>query len=389
MDTTQNKRDQFKSRGSAASIPDYFLQSASRRTLLKGGLGLSLGLLLVACGDDDEEPTAIPPTATEEPTEPPTEAPAATSATDEEPGFPVTVTHAMGETTIPAQPTRIVSINEGQALDALQSVGVKPVLYGQSGGYIDRRAAWLDPDFIDGVEFFEWDWERDLELIAGASPDLILDTWVDDPLYEQQSGIAPTIILTNDDVTPWQDMQRLVGRAVGREQEAEAAIAETEQVLAEQSARLEEIAGLKVYMAYIWGEEFIIHGANTSGARILTAMGVELASPNPDELTFLSLERWNEIEDADIIFSLAYFPEDAARQEEDPLFRLLPAVVNGSYVSMDGEVAQALYLESAPSVRWVAPRVVDALLEAAAGNGRQVSNPGRLARRDSGVVLVG
>lgn len=356
----------------------------SRRRFMHTGLGVGAGMLLAACGGDNEPTATTAPDASASPaaTEPlaATEASASTDEPTEESspaassGFPIELEHALGTTTFPAQPERIICTEDNEPLDTLQAIGIRPVLFGITRQYGVDQQPWRDEAFIDGVESFDFStYELDLEQLAAKNPDLIIDVWTEPDIFEQESGIAPTLVLKVDDLVPWQDMQRLVGQATGAVEESEAAIAETERILDEQAARLTDLADKKVTVAYAFGDEFLVQGANTTGARILARMGLNIVSPNDDDLTSMSLERWNEISDADIILSLAFFPEDAEAQESSPLFQSLPAVVNGGYVTLDNVVGRAWYRESTLSVRWVAPMLADAVLEAAAGNGKKLS----------------
>jgi iron complex transport system substrate-binding protein len=153
-------------------------------------------------------------------------------------GLPVTVTHALGETTIPAPPGRIVVTDMNEAVDSLLAIGLQPVYYGLSGVQIDGVPVWvteagLDPEIpFDRIARFEIDVER----VAAMQPDLILGTWLEEPLYDQLAGIAPTLVVKASDVTTWQEVQRTIGQATGRTAEAKTAIAETEALLIEQGA---------------------------------------------------------------------------------------------------------------------------------------------------------
>ncbi|MCA9877234.1 MAG: ABC transporter substrate-binding protein [Thermomicrobiales bacterium] len=292
--------------------------------------------------------------------------------------FPRTVTHASGETTIPAPPERIVTTNENEPLDSLLSLGLEPVLFAFGGGYGDRGlapwavAAGADqlPSFT-AVDLFLPDPER----IAEASPDLILGTWLEPDSYEQLSGIAPTINLKYSEETTWDEVQRLVGEATGRDAEAEAVIADTLRVIDTACEDLQPLAGTRVAIAYAWSDSFLVNGENAALGRLLSRCGLEVVSPAtepPGGIATLSLEQMQQVTDADILLSLAFDPAAIAQQEASPLFRTLPAVKDGHYVVLSPEMAQAFYLESALSLQWAVPQLVDAVEQAAAGEGTRL-----------------
>lgn len=299
----------------------------------------------------------------------------ATPASDA--GFPVTVTHALGETVVPARPERIVVTDMNEVVDSLLAVGLQPVYYGLSGGYIGDVPVWveeagLDPEIAyDRIPRFEIDPER----VASMQPDLILGTWVEEALYEQLSGIAPTIVVKASDATTWQEVQRTVGLATGRVEEASAAIDETEALLAEQRARLAPYLDRKVAVAYDFFDELYINGKTAPIGRVLSDFGMTVISPETaaeGDIDVVSLEQTNLLSEADIIITPEFLEGDVARLEANPLFALLPAVQNGGYLPLSREGAQALYLESALSYRWGIPRLVDAVIEAAEGRGKKL-----------------
>ena len=149
-------------------------------------------------------------------------------------GFPVKIQHALGTTTIPAEPKRVVVVGYTDQ-EPLLAMGVKPV------GAMD----W----FGQGT-FAKWPWERDewggkppaivssksyeidFEKVAAQRPDLILGLYAQlkKPDYDKLSQIAPTVAQAKGDpyTTPWRDMTRTAAKAVGRVDEGERLIEETE-----------------------------------------------------------------------------------------------------------------------------------------------------------------
>jgi iron complex transport system substrate-binding protein len=293
--------------------------------------------------------------------------------------FPVTISHALGETTIPALPWRILTTDMSEAVDSLLAIGRQPVYYGLSGGYIDDVPIWvweagLDPAIpFDRIARFELDLER----VVTMRPDLILGTWLEETRYQQLSDIAPTLDVKASDATTWQDAQRMIGLATGRTAAAEAAIAETEAMLDEQDTRLAPHRDKTVAVAYEFFGDFLINGETAPIGRVLHDFGFTVLSPGTaaeGEIDVLSLEQVSAINEADIIVSPEFMAEDMAKQEANPLFRLLPAVQAGGYAPLSREEAQALYLESTLSFRWVMPRLADAVIAAANGNGKVIGS---------------
>lgn len=293
--------------------------------------------------------------------------------------FPVTITHALGETTIRAKPDRIVTTDMNETVDSLLAIGLQPVYYGLSGGYIDGVPVWtweagLDPDIpFDRIARFAIDPER----VLAMDPDLILGTWLEEDLYTLLSGIAPTLVVKASDATTWQEVQRMIGRATGREAEAEAAVAETAALLAAQQARLAPYLDQRVAIAYDFFDELYINGETAPIGRVLRDFGMTVISPDTaaeGDIDVVSLEQTNLLSEADIIITPEFIEGDVAKLEANPLFRLLPAVQEGGYMPLSREDAQALYLESSLSYRWGIPRLVDAVIAAATGEGKRLES---------------
>lgn len=112
--------------------------------------------------------------------------------------FPVTVEHVYGTTTIPAKPTRVVSVGMHEQ-DFLYALGVAPIGVKEWWGehpYATwpwaeeaRKAVGAMPEVMnaDGVNI-EW--------VAAQKPDLIIAIYVtmDEDTYKLLSQIAPTIV---------------------------------------------------------------------------------------------------------------------------------------------------------------------------------------------------
>lgn len=291
--------------------------------------------------------------------------------------FPMAITHAFGETTIPALPERVVVTNQGEGLDSLLALGVLPVGMVEGRAYIEGLATWTiaaggaEIPVIRGTT----EGELDFEAITAAKPDLILTSWPDDTSYQTLSSIAPTLVVKNSDATTWQDVQRMIGAATGHSARAEQVVAETEALIASQEARMQPYLDQRVAVAYFWIDQFLVNGQDAPIGRILAGYGMDVISPGAaaaGEIDMLSLEQINTVADADIIIAPDFLPDQTAAQEANELFRALPAVQGGGYMLLSPEMAQALYIESALSMQWGVPRLVDAVIEGAAGKGKRL-----------------
>jgi PPOX class probable FMN-dependent enzyme len=86
----------------------------------------------------------------------------------------------------------------------------------------------------------------------------------------------------------------------------------------------------------------------------------------------VSLEQMNLVSDAAIIISPEFIAADLVKQEENPLFRMLPAVQRGSFIPLSLEDAQALHTEL---------RVTEGARLRALGSAMSLAGPPRTDRR--------
>ncbi|HEX4815552.1 MAG TPA: iron-siderophore ABC transporter substrate-binding protein [Nonomuraea sp.] len=141
-----------------------------------------------------------------------------------------TVKHAMGETVIPAQPKRVVALDQS-FVDAVLTLET-PVV-----GHTTYRS--LDtslPDYLGQVaDTYGKDStpvgtleQPSLEKIMALKPDLIVSAKVrHEALYDQLSKIAPTVFSETTGAI-WKENVRLMGQALGKEELADTRIKEYE-----------------------------------------------------------------------------------------------------------------------------------------------------------------
>ncbi|MEM9132657.1 MAG: ABC transporter substrate-binding protein [Actinomycetota bacterium] len=281
-----------------------------------------------------------------------------TPAIDPAPDYPRTVTHALGDTEIPAVPQRVVAATGQADFDALLSLGVVP--HAAAAAFPLSRAA----DF----GFAPWNtqyWGRvpgfltipvvNLEDLAALEPDLIVaQEGSVDQAYDQFSGIAPTI--AHERVRDWREPLLLFGDALGREAEAQAAIVELEAELAAQAERVPD-GGVTVAMLVPTGDGMVTVYTSELGvgpAQVLEEIGVR----SVDVGDRLSLERLADLSGADwvIVFDFTLGPTDEFMA--NPLLLQLPAAREGRLLRLTPEQSFTWIYTTSRSI----PIQVDGLL---------------------------
>ncbi|MBJ3785485.1 iron-siderophore ABC transporter substrate-binding protein [Devosia sediminis] len=294
--------------------------------------------------------------------------------------FPVTLEHVWGSTTIEAAPQRVVTWGWGNE-DAAIALGVIPVgmPFQSYGGGEDGIQPWIEdalaaagaatPVILDNAG------EPPFEQIAALEPDLILAVFsgVTEEQYALLSAIAPTVAYTGDAwSTPWQDVTRQVGAALGKADEAEAMVDETEAWLASEFAKYPELAEVTFASANDYDGAMAVLAPLDARIKFLTDLGMTLdpsvATLAPDDGQFyypLSYELFDQLE-ADIF--VTYNEEQAALDTwlATPQAQTYPPIVDGGLAALVGtENVAAVSPPSALSLRWGFPTYLEVLATAA------------------------
>lgn len=157
-------------------------------------------------------------------------------------GFPVTIKHGHGTTTIKKKPKRVVAVS-WMSLDVVAALGTVPVgVDKQWGGDKQGYTPWFRgaveklggplPETLNYGDAGEIDFEQILSL----KPDLIVGLYsgITDVDYKRLSQIAPTIPYLNKpwDGGTWQEMTRTIAKALGETKKAESLVGDVEGRLA-------------------------------------------------------------------------------------------------------------------------------------------------------------
>ncbi len=243
------------------------------------------------------------------------------------------VQHAMGETEVPGAPTRVVVL-DSSFLDASIALGLAPIAAteGVSGSGLP---AYLGTS-LDGIELVGLTTEPNLEQIAALEPDLILGAKVrHEALYEQLSGIAPTVF-SESSGTNWTEQVRLTGEALNRSAQAEQLLADFDARAAQVGAAIGATGKTAVIVRFIPGQ-IRLYGPATFSGSVLTAVGLDLGEKDYDPsfgMAIISAERI-DILDTDVIFATNPESESGGsitsdRGAVESLWAALPAVQAGS-----------------------------------------------------------
>ncbi len=256
-----------------------------------------------------------------------------------------TVKHAMGETCIPQNPQRIVTLWVGTFRSTL-ALGIKPIA---STWYLNDEPPEHLQGKADGVDHVGTLAQPNLEKILLLKPDLILSITRSslENIYMQLSNIAPTVVMDVSSPPPsWQKHLEDVAKLLDKEQEGKEVINEYWQRI----EQLKQLLGdrrhhLQVSVAALYpgGTGIGIYGKKSSVGVVLDDIGLQrppLQSADSWEGGSISYEGLSEI-DGDILFISASkekaYEEALEKLKQSPLWQKLKAVQHNRVYLVDYE----------------------------------------------------
>ncbi|SNT49662.1 iron-siderophore ABC transporter substrate-binding protein [Rhodococcoides kyotonense] len=274
-----------------------------RTSYLRFAAGAAAVALVAGCSSDDSS---------------------STTTSDESGAFPVTISHHFGETTIDSEPSSVVTIGFNEQ-DFVLALGVKPVATRGNLSYDYRARPWAQ-EALGGTEIPEVGTdELNLEQIAAADPDLILGpySFIEQGQYDQLSEMAPTISdiggYDNVPAATWQQEFEVVGKALGKEQEAADQTAELEQKFQTTQDENPQFVGKTLTLGFLMDDgSFLVLGEDDIRALFFRDLGFEI----PAVTETISPENLNQL-NTDVLVMAGASKEQLTT---NPLFAQLPVV---------------------------------------------------------------
>lgn len=302
--------------------------------------------------------------------------------------FPVTITHALGSTTIEKKPVRVATVNWANEEVPL-ALGIVPVGFAKANfgdddtdGLLPWTKAKLDQlggdtkpvlfDETDGIDF---------EAVADTRPDVILAAYsgLTKQDYDTLSKIAPTVAYPSAPwATAWRDTIKLESEALGLKAEGDKLISTIEAEVKTEVDKHPSIAGKSaMFITHIDPADLskvTYYTANDTRVQFFADLGlkdapaVEKASAASKEFSgSLSSEQIQELNDVDIMVSYGDADNKLLSQlQADPLLGKIPAIKRGSVVFFPGSGPLATAANPTPlSISYVTKDYVELLATAA------------------------
>jgi iron complex transport system substrate-binding protein len=271
-----------------------------------------------------------------------------TSTTSVDPdAFPVTIEHALGETTIESEPTRVATLGWTDH-DHVLALGVVPVGATKItwGGNENGSTDWFDAAVEEAgaeapVRYDDAD-GAPIDEVAELAPDLILATnsGITEAEYKKLSKIAPVVAYPEAPwTTNWQTTLEMVGQALGRTALAEEVRAETEATIEEAKADYPELQGAELIYGYLTATDLSSVGMYAPAdprVSILRDFGMVDAPAVVDAIKpgefygMVSAEQASEL-DSDVFVTWVDSPESVETIQKDKLLSQIPAIADGHW----------------------------------------------------------
>ncbi|MCK2245075.1 MULTISPECIES: iron-siderophore ABC transporter substrate-binding protein [unclassified Crossiella] len=261
------------------------------------------------------------------------------------PGYPITITHKLGTTTIKAAPKRIVVLGETDQ-DALLALGIQPIATIKTS-MADGIAPWSKAKVTGATPTLltVGDNGIDVEQVLKLEPDLILagyDFYID-KYWKKLNDIVPTTAFQTGPVEDtWQQVTRQVGQAVGKSAEADKLVTEVEGKIAGIKTSNPELTGKKFAFGVTGrtGTMNVLKSAGDSASKLFGEFGMVLPPaiqqlPGASFAAELSAERFDVL-DQDVLVTYYNGNQQHQREvEQNPLFSKLKVVSKGGNIVID------------------------------------------------------
>ncbi|WP_040159576.1 iron-siderophore ABC transporter substrate-binding protein [Mobilicoccus massiliensis] len=345
--------------------------SPRRLTLVAATIIASLGP--AACGSDSTSGATAPTTG-------------AAAANGSDQAFPVTLTHAFGQTTIEKKPERVASVAWGNHEVPL-ALGIVPVgMSKATWGDDDKNGMhpWVEAKLseLGGATpaLFDDTDSIDYEAVSATKPDVILAAYsgLTKEQYDTLSKIAPVVAYPEQ---PWgtsmNEMIRTNATAIGKAAEGERLAKDLDAQIAQAAKKHPDLAGKGALFSFIDPSDLGkigFYNENDPRVELWTKLGMKVPAQvaktksSPEFWNTVSAESSDTFSDVDLLVTYGKDPATTtATVQKDPLWSKIPAVKNGAVAVLPDDTPLAASANPSPlNVPWGLEKYLAVLDQAAA-----------------------
>jgi len=299
-------------------------------------------------------------------------------------GYPLTIEHALGTTTLEEKPERVATVqwanHEVPLALGVVPVGMAAANFGDEDG--DGLLPWVKEKLDElGAEtpvlFDETD-GIDFEAVADTDPDVILASYsgLTQEDYDTLSAIAPVVAYPEAPwATSWREVIEYNAQGMGMADEGDELVADIEQEITDSLAEYPQLEGKStMFLTHVDPADLStvnFYTANDTRAAFFDDLGlttpsaVEEGSANGEFSGKISAEQVDVFDDVEMI--VTYGDQELVDVlESDPLLSQMPAVKNGAIVSLDGAGSLGTAANPTPlAISWVLDDYLALLADAA------------------------
>ena len=287
-------------------------------------------------------------------------------------GDPVTVATLFGDVEIEDKPENVVALGWSDAETAL-ALGVQPVGVADWQDYGGVGVGPWAADLFDSEPVQLDTMEPNVEAIASADPDIILDTRSDnsqerhDPLEQVAPVVGPPPGVEVTYGTTWQQQTRQVAQVVGEEERGEELITELEARFEQLRADNPEFADLTIAVGAYYEGQYGAYMPGDTRADVLSELGFEY---QPELVDMAGRDFYVNlspalVENLDADLTVVFPISDTADfLHEDPVLQSIPSAEAGRLIVLDDpELANAFSSGSTLGINHALDEIVPLIQE--------------------------
>ena len=254
-------------------------------------------------------------------------------------GEKIKITHQLGETEVPKNPSRVIVFDYGIA-DALNTLDVE--IIGLPKSSLPSLLSKYEDGKYENVGSLK---EPDMEKVYELKPDLIIMSGRLESYYEELNKIAPTIYLgvdNTDYLGSFKKNMETLGQIFGREKEGKAQVAKVEEAIGKVNEKAE---GVNALIALANDNAFSVYGEGSRFGIIHKEFGIEAVDKTIESSTHGQKASFEYILDKNpdylfVIDRAAVTGGNTSAKEmfDNEIIKKTDAYKNGNIVYLDADV---------------------------------------------------
>lgn len=254
-------------------------------------------------------------------------------------GEKIKITHQLGETEVPKNPSRVIVFDYGIA-DALNTLDVE--IIGLPKSSLPSLLSKYEDGKYENVGSLK---EPDMEKVYELKPDLIIMSGRLESYYEELNKIAPTIYLgvdNTDYLGSFKKNMETLGQIFGKEKEVKAQVAKVEEAIGKVNEKAE---GVNALIALVNDNAFSVYGEGSRFGIIHKEFGIEAVDKTIESSTHGQKASFEYILDKNpdylfVIDRAAVTGGNTSAKEmfDNEIIKKTDAYKNGNIVYLDADV---------------------------------------------------